>query len=229
MAPRTKMTIKIYTPLWKLFNEQIKRMPISRDHFLNMTLKAETKRLSEAMNGRRLSTRANRFISDSLMSLKTITTVNIGLDRDVSSDLNAIVKNSHMVRDAFFNRLILFLRSSDKFLESLDLPKLENGRVGRNFGDSIAKPVSPLKALDDIFVDPLWYLHRAAEEIWHTNLYLLDFPASAWDGFSCWIDDETVPGTRRNKLHQLSLLELVKDMEDLKAVESIKPRSSGRQ
>ena len=140
--------------------------------------------------------------------------VNIGLDKSIALDLNKIVKESNLVRDAFFNRLIAFLPierpASTTYSE---LPKHEDGRVGKNYAN-IAKPVSPLAALSDTFDDPLWYLHMAAKEIHDTSLYLLSFPSPTMDGFACWIADEEVPGTKSNRLKQRQLDDLVRNLEE---------------
>ena len=209
MSERTKMTIKVYSLLWDNFNAQISSMPVSRDQFLSNILKMEIPRLAEAMNGKHLSNKANRWISSQLMRLGT-KPINIGLDKDVARNLNEIVKDAHLVRDAFFNRLIAFLRSSDTLLGYFKLPKREDGKVGKDYAD-IAKPVSPLAALSDTFDDPLWYLHMATKEIHDTNLYLLDFPSPKMDGFACWMDDGDVPETKENRLRQRELDELTKN------------------
>jgi hypothetical protein len=203
MIGRTKMTIKVYSPLWETFNAQIGALPVSRDQFLNCVLRRELPLLAEAMNGKRLSRRANRWISNGLMRLGT-RAINIGLDREVAHSLNRIVKESHMVRDAFFNRLIVFLRSSDAILNYFKLPKREDGRIGKEYVDT-AKPVSPLCALSEVFDDPLWYLHMATKHIHDTSLYLLPFPSPIMDGFACWIEDAAVPDTREYRRQQREL------------------------
>jgi hypothetical protein len=96
----------------------------------------------------------------------------------------------------------------------MSLPKYEDGSVGKDYGKTIAKPVSPLAALQDMFEDPLWYLHMAAQEIHETNLYLLPFFSSKLDGFACWIDDEMVPGTRANRRQQHEWDELVRSLDE---------------
>lgn len=212
MTERTKMTMKVYALLWENFDAQIERLPVSRDQFLNSVIRTETPLLAEAMGGRKLSRSANRWISGQLKRLDT-KTINIGVDKDVAHALNKVVETSDMVRDAFFNRLIAFLRSSDALLDYLRLPKHEDGKVGRQYTD-IAKPVSPLATLQDTFRDPLWYLHMAAKEIHGTNLYLLDFPSPKMDGFACWIDDRDIPRTRANRLQQDEFDALARGLEE---------------
>jgi hypothetical protein len=220
MGKPTKMTVKVYAPLWEDFDARISRLPVSRDRFLSHVIEMETPRLADAMAGKKLSSRARGHISSTLASMGTktgdaIRTVNIGVDEDVAHALRHVVKASNLVRDGFFNRLILFLRSSDALLDRFDLPRREHGEVGKSYGNSIAKPVSPLTALEEIFDDPLWYLHMAVQEIYETNLYLLDLASARLDGFACWLDDSLVPGTRANRRERREQDEFLKSLEDL--------------
>ncbi len=107
----TKITVKIYEPLLKSFDRQLDEVFIKRDAFLNAITKAELKNLASDMEGKVLSSKAKRYISGELKRMGTAQ-INIVVDKSVVEELNAIVAKSNMVRDAFFNRLILFLRSS---------------------------------------------------------------------------------------------------------------------
>ncbi|MBF0354950.1 MAG: hypothetical protein HQL43_06930 [Alphaproteobacteria bacterium] len=205
MKEMTKMTFKVDTRRWKSFDERVNSLPIKRDPFLNNIIKREAPRLAKAMEGKKLSGTANRWISGQLARLRT-TTVNIGIEKSVAEDLKLVVAESHMVRDAFFNRLIAFLMPSDKLLDYFDLPHSEDGSVGRAYVN-IQKPVSPMATLVDTFDDPLWYLHMAVEEVHETNLYLLDFPSPKMDGYACWLDDARVPKTKANKQAQREMEE----------------------
>lgn len=225
MGEMTKMTFKVHTQLWQNFDAQISRLPVKRDPFLNRVIRCETARLAKAMEGKKLSGRANRWVSDQLTRLQT-TTVNIGIEKDVAEALKQVVAASHMVRDAFFNRLIAFLRSSDALLDYFELPRKEDGSVGRPYGSDLHKPVSPMDTLRDTFADPLWYLHMAAEELHETNLYLLNFPSPKMDGFACWMDDACVPGTRSNRRAQRELEELVLCLQDFE-LDAYTPKQGG--
>lgn len=108
---QTKMTVKIYEPLFKSFDDQMNRLCIKRDAFLNHMIKRETPNLAKELDGRRLSPSARRYISGSLKRMGT-RTVNVVVDKETAEALNAVVDASNIVRDAFINRLIMFLRSS---------------------------------------------------------------------------------------------------------------------
>lgn len=217
MGEITKMTFKVHKPLWERFDAQIGSLPVKRDPFLSAVIRCETPRLAKAMEGKQLSGKANRWISTQLSRLDRhggIKAVNIGIEADVAEALKKVVADSHMVRDAFFNRLIAFLRSSDALLDFFEVPRREDGSVGRSYGSDLHKPVSPVATLEDTFADPLWYLHMAIEELHETSLYLVPFPTPKMDGFACWMDDAQVPGTRRHKKVQRELEELAQELMD---------------
>jgi hypothetical protein len=225
MSEQTKVTFKVHSLLWDRFNAQMESLPVSRDQFLNNVLKTEMHMLSEAMTGKRLSLKANRWVSGQL-KLLGINTVNIGVEKQVAYDLNEIIKKHNIVRDAFFNRLIAFLRSSDTLLEYFELPKREDGHAGRRYAD-LARPVSPLLDLAEILNDPLNYLHLVAEGIHGANLYLLDFPSPKMDGFACWLDDADVPDSRLEKSRrQQEIDEIAKGLEEFE-LDALKPTKSG--
>ena len=198
------------------FNRQLKPLPIKRDAFLNGVMRAETHRLAEAMDGKRLSSKANRYISGQLARLGT-TTVNIVVDKEVADSLNAIVKRSNIVRDAFINRLIAFLRSSDNLLKYLGLP-LEHtpGKIGNMILVGSVAPTSPMGALQEVFTDPLYVLHENAKDLYDgQNLYLLDLPSPRWDGLACFLEDSAVPGTKAHRQSQQEIEALVQALEGI--------------
>lgn len=222
MTETTKMTFKVQTRLWENFSQQMARLPVSRDRFLNQVISRETPRLEEAMGGKRLTSKASGHVSASLQRLGC-TTVNITVDKSVASALQAVVKETNMVRDAFFNRMIIFLRSTDKILTALDLPKEEDRTVGKGYGP-LNKPTSPMATLEQTFDDPLWYLQMAANERHGLSLYLLDFPGSDTDGLACWLDDTQVPTTRAYRKHRRDLAEMFSYLEDFET-ETLLPKT----
>lgn len=189
---QTKMTVKIYEPLFKSFDDQMNRLCIKRDAFLNHMIKRETPNLAKELDGRRLSSSARRYISGSLKRMGT-RTVNVVVDKETADALNAVVDASNIVRDAFINRLIMFLRSADTVLDYFGMPKFI---VPSDFDDWYEPmPTSPIKAMEAVFMDPLYYLRIAAEERFDRGLYLLDMPEK-FVGLSCYLDDSSVPGTK---------------------------------
>lgn len=218
----TKITVKIYEPLFDSFDDQMGRLCIKRDAFLNHMIKVETPNLAKELNGRRMSTKARRYVSGQLKRMGT-KTVNIVVDKEVADSLNAVVDASNIVRDAFINRLVMFLRSSDVVLSFFNLPKVINGSEFDDWYE--AMPTSPIKAIETVFDDPLHYLRLASEERYDRGLYLLDLP-ERFAGFTCFMHDALVPGTQDyEEFMESSKLELREILESIETEAFIKAPS----
>ncbi|MHB0990286.1 MAG: hypothetical protein ACYC0M_03280 [Burkholderiales bacterium] len=196
---QTKITVKIFEPLLKNFDKQIETLFIKRDAFLNRVLQEELKHLARDMQGKKMSSKANRYISGELKKLGT-KQVNIVVDQSTADELKDIVNDTNIVRDAFFNRLILLLRSNTDLLKYLDLPAFINGSEFKSVIDPM--PTSPLQAMLEVLNDPLYYLREGAEERLKTGLYLIELPPKLV-GFTCYLDDAQVPGTEAYKQSQI--------------------------
>lgn len=176
-------------------NRRLEQLHIRRDAFLNHMIGSELLYLREEMQGKRLSSKARRYVSGELKRLVSFgseSAVNIVVDTTTADALNALVKDTNMVRDAFINRLILFLRSTDSLLDHLRLPKTVRSREFESGVPDV--PTSPLRAIEDAYADPLFYLRIAANERHECGLYLLPLPPKL-QGFTCYIEDKDVPGT----------------------------------
>ncbi|NDU80278.1 MAG: hypothetical protein G3I11_02860 [Ferrovum sp.] len=221
---QTKITVKIDEKLLIAFNHQIDSLYIKRDAFLNAIIGGEIENLANDMDGKQLTSKANRYVAGELKRMGT-RSVNIVVDKSTAEKLNTIVKQSNMVRDAFINRLILFLRSKDALLNYLELP----ARVdSKEFHAGMEQfPTSPLGALEAVQGDPFFYLRTACEERHGMGLYLIDLPKKL-AGFSCFLLDSEVPGTlefekqeKNNELLALSLgfeNEILQNNDQLKGV-----------
>ena len=190
----TKITAKIYLPMLVDFNRRINQLHIKRDSYLNAMIKAELTHLEKDMRGKVLSSKAKRYIAGSLKRMGTVN-VNIVVEKETAERLNKIVSESNLVRDAFINRLILLLRSSDAFLEKSELPL----RINTNAYKSMVwdLPTSPLKAVEEVMADPLYYLRIASEENDGQGLYERLLPHNMF-GFCCYVEDIYIPGTIDN-------------------------------
>jgi hypothetical protein len=189
---QTKITVKICNRLLRAFNQDIDRLFLKRDAFLNQMIATETEYLAQDLAGKRLSSRAKRHIAGELKRLGT-TPVNVVVDKEVANALNAVVNETNIVRDAFINRMLWLLRGGEAMLDGLNLPKFINASEFESFTPE-AMPTAPLKAMRAFQLDPLHYLRVGCEDRHDTGLYLLDLPPKL-TGFACWLDDFLVPGT----------------------------------
>ena len=210
---QTKISVKVYSPLLHAFGEQLKGLRFKRDKFLNDVLRGEIKHLEKDLKDKRQSDQARLYISRKLQRMGT-RPINVVVDKDVAQHLDRVVEKSNLVRDAFINRLIVFLRSSNSLLDSLGLPKHVNSR---QFNSSVEEmPTSPLRSIEAVLGDPMYYLRVAAQERWGEGLYSV-WLGETYDGFSCYLDDENVPGTTK---HKKASLDADLMLEELGAFES---------
>lgn len=196
MANTRRITVKVYERLWDNFAKQTEALYLKRDAFLNHVIWRETPELAKDMAGKKLSLLARRHIARELNKLVTIP-VNIVLEEEVAKALDQVVEDGNLVRDAFINRLLMWLRSQDALLNSLEIPLLVNGLKGQQ-----SLPVSPLKAMEEVRDDPFYYIRNALKEAGE-GLYSIDLPPILTPamiiGLSCYLDDEKVPGTETYK------------------------------
>lgn len=189
--PITKITVKVHEKLMQTFNRQVDELFLMRDAFLNHMIRRETPSLAHDLQGKKLSPAARKYIAGSLKRVGT-TTVNIKVERETADALNKVVEETNMVRDAFVNRLILFLRSSKFVTDFFELPEFITYSAFESIVDPM--PTSPMKAIEAVHADPLFYMRTAIEERHKTGLYLVPFPPQL-AGFECYIEDDRVPGT----------------------------------
>lgn len=208
---QTKITVKIYEPLLQDFNHQIEKLFIKRDAFLNAMIQEEVQHLASDMAGKRLTPSARRYIAGELKRMGT-TPVNVVVDKTTAEALNAIVETSNMVRDSFINRLIMFLRSSGPLLNYLELPEFITGSEFDSYVEPM--PASPMRAMETVHADPLFYLRVACEERHKMGLYLLHLPPKL-AGFSCYFDESMVPGTEAHEQMQREAQAMLEELTDL--------------
>ena len=216
---QTKITVKIYEPLLRDFDRQIDKLFIKRDAFLNAMIQEEVRHLANDMEGKRLTTATKRYIAGELKRMGT-TQVNVVVDKSTADALNAVVEASNMVRDAFMNRLIMLLRSSSQLLGYLELPEFITGSNFESYVEPM--PTSPMKAMEAVHADPLFYLRVACEERFKTGLYLLDLPQKL-AGFSCYLEESSVPGTQAYEQTQKEVQAMLDELVDLEADAFQKP------
>lgn len=198
----TKLTAKVYAPMYAAFDRQLSNALLRRDAFLDRMISQEIQHLRNDLEGKRLSNEANRYISHSLKTLggkdaPPLRQVSIAVKHETAEALRAAVDEHNLVRDAFLNRLIALVRSSDELLRVLELPNCVGGarRAARRKQEDLPDmPTSPLRAIEETLSDPFYYLRAACEARYSCGLYLLEFPVE-YMGLYCYLDDDQVPGT----------------------------------
>lgn len=209
----TKITVRIQPGLAAKFDADIKGCFIKRDAFLTQVLRNEVPYLRKELEGKKLSQAAKLHVSRSLKRLGP-EPMNILIDKAVATALNEVVEETNIVRDAFMNFLLMFLRATPTMLKHFDLPTHYTGSAFNSHLDPTR--VGPLQAISDAMVDPFYYLRVAVQERHGVGLYSLPLPENL-HAFSVYIPDEDVPGTEEHNQMVKRGQELLASFERLEA------------
>ncbi|MCA3061742.1 MAG: hypothetical protein ING69_13740 [Rhodocyclaceae bacterium] len=233
MQEMTKITVVRYPKIWNAFSARLDGAFIRRDAFLDQMISREIRHAKEDLSGRVQSQAAARHIKKSLKSLiekrggGISPRISINLQKSTAADLNAMCAQHNMNRDAFLNRLVWLLLAPDSLLKRMGLSSSTDNLRYPQF------PVGPIAALEELQLDPLFYMrHECFEE---NGCGLYSFPlGQKLDGqeiapFACYLPDEDVPRTkayRKKKLQQDAMIELISiGDEPTPAAGKIKKRS----
>ena len=202
-----KISFKVPPGLWESFSRQASGLFLNRAPFLNNMIAREAGELAEDLGQRQLSLRAKKHISNMLQERRA-KSVNIEVEQSTARALNEVVREANLVRDAFFCRLIIFLRSTDELLKYLEIP-----REARTFGNNLeGMPSSPMRAMEVVRDDPLFYIRHYVKERWDCGIYAVRLP-SELDWAACYIEDKDAPGTKAYKEDQRQSAELFELLE----------------
>lgn len=190
-----KISFKVPPALWQNFAAQANGLFLSRAPFLNHMIARETPELAADLDGRELSVVAKRHISG-MLKRQGATSVNIEVEQSTAAALNDVVHKCNLVRDAFLCRLIIFLRGSDALLKYLEVPRKVGGRSFVNSLEDM--PTSPMKAMEAVRDDPLFYIRHHVAENWSTGIYAVPLPRDL-DWTACFIEDKDITGTKEHK------------------------------
>lgn len=193
----TKSSISFRVPekLWGNFKTQTNALFLARAPFLDHVLHREIPHLCADLKGLKQSARARREISKTLKRTGLVS-VNIEARPATIEALTQALAEHNVLRDAFMTRLILFLRSSDHFLGHLEVPKFLTKKAGKVFLEEM--PTSPLKAMEAVRDDPLFYVRSHLEERGVGGIYRVDLGPEFLFA-TCYVEDELIEGTAANK------------------------------
>lgn len=186
-----KASFSVRPSLWEAFSLQASALFLNRGPFLAHVLSRELPHLHEDLQGLSLSRKARRYVAGMVgREVPLQPNVNIEVTAETVQLMRALVDEHNLVRDAFFCRLLVLLRGSDKLLKHLDIP-----RYATDYGTNVMleeMPSSPLKAMEAVRDDPLYYMREHVKQVHGEGLYrvLLPFPS-----LHCYVDDEHVEGT----------------------------------
>lgn len=211
--PKTAISFNVPPKLWAAFKAQTDGLFLSRAPFLDYMVANELPHLSTELGGLNLSLRAKRYIAGAMKKQGPIS-VNIEVQPATAEALREAAQAHNLVRDAFMARLLIFLRSTDAFLKYLEVPRIATSR-GTN-ASLEEMPASPLKAMEAVRDDPLFYVRFHVEAVHEVGIYRVSLPRQL-DWAACYIADEDIPGTSAYRRQQKLGNELLAMLEDTPA------------
>lgn len=155
-----KISVKIWLPALKKFDEKLENACIRRDAYLNKVLEKELKHLDKevALPNSQIAT---DFIRDRLNQLDR-KLVSLALREDLVARLDDICKTKLIDRDAFFNRLFLFLASENTLkilFQQVTQEWLQDYLSDKSSADRLLDHLYPLPEAHD----PFWAIRCSLE------------------------------------------------------------------
>lgn len=196
--PKSAISFNVPPKLWEVFKKQTDELFLSRAPFLDYMVANELPHLRTELDGLKLSLRAKRHISGAMKRTGTVS-VNIDVRPETAEALRKATQAHNLVRDAFMARLLLFLRSTDAFLKYLEVPNIASSRGSGGHLEEM--PSSPLKAMEAVRDDPLFYVRHHVEYAWEMGIYRVPLPRQL-DWAACYLADEDIPGTAAYRRQQ---------------------------
>jgi len=192
----TKITVKLFQPMYEKFSRQLAAMPLLKDAFIEEMILSELRYLEQDLSGKVNSEAARRYIAGSLKRMgpkdKELEPVSVKVAMSTAATLRRVVEQHNLCRDAFVNFLFACLRGEDGFLKYLGF-STRVGKIGWQSGVE-DMPTSPLKAIEVSLSDPLYYMRSECQDLYSCGLYALELPPQM-HGFACHLPDHLVPGT----------------------------------
>jgi hypothetical protein len=211
--PKSAISFNVPPKLWEAFKVQTDGLFLSRAPFLDYMVANELRHLRTELNELKLSLRAKRHIAGA-MKKQGPTSVNIEVRPETAEALREATQAHNLVRDAFIARLLIFLRSTDAFLKYLEVPRIATSRGTDAYLEEM--PASPLKAMEAVRDDPLFYVRFHVEAVHEVGIFRVPLPRQL-DWAACYLADEDIPGTAAYRRQQKLGNELLALLEDTPA------------
>lgn len=220
---KQKISFRIYEPLLVLVNNQFENLPISRDAFLNNLINTECGYLeNELKNTPPLSPTSKRYIQKKLNATASkewegTKQINIVVSVETAKRLNEIVLAKNLVRDAFLNRIFLFLLSPPNMFKGWFGPRIDARIDIESCSKALRQElepleVSPLKFVAQSLQAPFLLLRASlkSEGCDENGLYLHPLP-DKYVGFTCYMEERETPGTSEFKKDSLALAKMLSE------------------
>ncbi|MBT4836921.1 MAG: hypothetical protein HON94_06210 [Methylococcales bacterium] len=200
----TKLSFKLIKPNADLLDKRLKSLFLRKEKFLAHLLDTEINNLKIDIGEKQQSEKARRYIYKALHNIKInnekvdLVPISIFVNKETAQKLKKIEDKNRVLRNSFFNRLILFLLSTHRTLKRFDIAEtMTNKNIHDDWHEDFLQFTGGLDGLENIIRDPLENIRVAfkGESQQDNGLYNTRLPP-AYIGFECYLDDEYVPNTK---------------------------------
>lgn len=198
-----KTTVNILQPLAKALNDFAEECCLRRDLFLAKLIEGELEHLAQDMNGKVVSTTAHRHIRKALKQISIegerleLIAFPLKLKKSTISRMHKIMKDHHIVRDSFLNRVLFLYFIGDKGLST------------ERYHPSETKLI-PAQVISDLIQDPFFDLRNRVRESQQLGLYEAPILSPKYSiGLSCYLTDAEIEGSPAHTKAQRELQDLI--------------------
>ena len=206
------MSLRLQPALWAGYSADLKESFIRSSDFLNHVLKAEIPHFLSELEGRQpLSSDAHRYIAGEVKRVGPIA-VSIELETTTAELVNNAMKQTNVVRDAFFNRLLLLLRSRPQLLRHMGVP-ISLGDLRFSDWKTVLGSISPVERLKEAVHDPLYFVRESLLEngndgpyLHHIEIKFNDKPSAF---ATCYLEPHEVPDSEEKRKWDTEIEDLI--------------------
>jgi len=158
-----KISVKIWRPILDKLDEKLESACLRRDAYLSKILKTEVEMLDQEVSIPN-SQESYDFVSRELDKLDR-KLVSLALPLEISARLNEVCATKRIVRDAFFNRLLLLLAAKQSLIDELIFPAVadewrrEVWREAKHDESFFQDSFYPLGSI----IDPFWAIRMGID------------------------------------------------------------------
>lgn len=208
-AVRSKLTIRVWERLFNLLEDRTEKICQRRDALLERVIAHEIDYLRKDLpEPNSAVARAHIEHHLKLLLQGSSKQISLSLSPTTAEKLDTVCRKKNVPREAFLNRVILFLVAKPGFIDraffDLDAKTAHEIRteIKNEFGLNLelANGFAPLPMIADILADPFWGYREMTEKVSKDagetyTFYGMPLRQENLMGLNCYVPDSVIPGT----------------------------------
>lgn len=178
---KRKLTVQVWTISNQAVAKKLRAINVKRDAYLGELLVLELRRLKAEVQSKNPSG-ASKMIRKYLGTLPR-DKVTLALDKDLANELDQVLADLDIPRDAFVNRVFFFLVAKPNHLKKLDI----------GFDSHTYSDITPLQDAAGFLFDPFFGIRKSNDEKFYTLPLTKQPIAKGWPslfGLNCSLDQD---------------------------------------